>query len=263
MLNSIFGKAIWDRKIGLFATSLGMFVFALLFTVLHESFAGEVTRLANMVPSEFSAFVGDISAAATPEGFLAVELYSLFLPFAVAITGIAFASKAIGREEDSGTLELLLASPISRSKIFWQKLAAIKAILFIVAFSAFVGVVLGKALFVFDVNLVNVALASLSVFLLGLVYAMASLAGQALTGKTRLGTGIGAGLLVLTYVANVVSKLLDNLESLKYFSPFYYMDISEVLNGNGELVNFAVLLGIIAIFYVIAHIGFVNRDTGV
>ena len=263
MLNSIFGKAIWDRKIGLFATSLGMFVFALLFTVLHESFAGEVTRLANMVPSEFSAFVGDISAAATPEGFLAVELYSLFLPFAVAITGIAFASKAIGREEDSGTLELLLASPISRSKIIWQKLAAIKATLFIVAFSAFVGVVLGKALFVFDVNVSNVAVASLSVFLLGLVYAMASLAGQGLTGKTRLGTGIGAGLLVLTYVANVVSKLLDNLESLKYFSPFYYMDISEVLNGNGELVNFVVLLGITAVFYVIAHIGFVNRDTGI
>ena len=263
MLNSIFGKAIWDRKIGLFATSLGMFVFALLFTVLHESFAGEVTRLANMVPSEFSAFVGDISAAATPEGFLAVELYSLFLPFAVAITGIAFASKAIGREEDSGTLELLLASPISRSKIIWQKLAAIKATLFIVAFSAFVGVVLGKALFVFDVNVSNVAVASLSVFLLGLVYAMASLAGQGLTGKTRLGTGIGAGLLVLTYVANVVSKLLDNLESLKSFSPFYYMDISEVLNGNGELVNFVVLLGITAVFYVIAHIGFVNRDTGI
>jgi ABC-2 type transport system permease protein len=263
MLNSIFGKAIWDRKTSLFATSLGMFVIALLFAVLHKSFAGEVTRFAKMVPSEFSAFLGDISAAATPEGFLAVELYSLFLPFLVAITGITFASKAIGREEDSGTLELLLASPISRSKIIWQKLAAIKTTLFIVAFSAFVGVVLGKALFVFDVNLTNVALASLSVCLLGMVYAMASLAGQGLTGKTRRGVGIGAGLLVLTYVANVVSKLVDNLESLKYLSPFYYMDISEVLNGNGDLVNFAVLLGTTAVFYVIAHIGLVNRDTGV
>ncbi len=263
MLNSIFGKAVWDRKIGLFATSLGMFVFALLFTVLHESFAGEITRFANIVPSELSAFVGDMSAAATPEGFLAVELYSLFLPFAVAITGIAFASKAIGREEDSGTLELLLASPISRSKIIWQKLAAIKTTLFIVAFSAFLGVVLGKALFVFDVNLKNVALASLSVFLLGMVYAMASLAAQGLTGKTSVGSGIGAGLLVLTYAANIVSKLVDNLEGLRYFSPFYYLDVSGVLNGNGELVNFAVLLGITAIFYVMAHIGFVNRDTGV
>jgi len=263
MFNTIFSKAVWDRKISIIATSVGMFVFALLFSALHKSFAGEITSFADSFPSEFSAVLGDISAAATPEGFLNVELYSLFLPFAVAITGITFGSKAIGKEEDSGTLELLLASPISRSKIIWQKLVAIKTTLFIVAFSAFLGVVLGKALFVFDVNLTNVALASLAVFFLGMVYAMASLAGQSLTGKTRRGIGIGAGLLVITYVADVVSKLVDNLENFKYTSPFYYMDIADVLNGNAEFVNLVVLLGISVVFYVIAHIGFTSRDTGV
>lgn len=263
MRNSIFGKAIWDRKISILATSLAMFAFALLFAGMHESIASDVDSFADSFPPEFSSVIGDISAAATPEGWLNLELYSLFLPFAVAITGITFAAKAIGKEEDSGTLELLLASPIRRSKILWQKLAAIKTTLFIVAFSACIGVVIGMSLFVFDVNLVNVALASLSVFLLGMVYAMASLAAQGLTGKTRRGIGIGAGLLVVTYVANVVSQLVDTLENLKYASPFHYMDIAEVLNGNGEFINFAILLGLSILFYIVAYIGFTNRDTGV
>lgn len=263
MFNSIFFNAIWQRKISILATASGMFVFALLFASLHETFADTIVGFADTFAPEFSAVLGDISAAAKPEGFLNLELYSLFLPFAVAITGVVFAAKAIGKEEESGTLELLLASPISRSKIFIQKLGAIKLALFIVAFSSWLGVVAGKAWFVFDANLTNVALASLTVFLLGLVYAMAALAGQAVTGKSKIGMGVGAGLLVLTYFANVLSELVDNLEWLKYLSPFHYMDVSAVLDGSGELINFVILLIAAVILYVIAHIGFLKRDTGV
>jgi len=254
---------MWGRKVSILATSIGMFVFALMFAALHQSFAGEIGNLAKSFPPEISAVIGDLAAAATPAGFLNVELYSLFLPFTVAITGILFGAKAIGKEEDSGTLELLLASPISRTKIIIQKLAAIKFTLLLIALSSWLGVVLGKLLFVFDVNLARVAVASLAVFLLGMVYAMAALAGQSLTGKARIGMGVGAGLLVATYFADIVSKLVDNLEALKYVSPFYYMDMANVLNGDGKLVNLVVLAGIAVVFYVVAHVGFTNRDTGV
>lgn len=263
MFNTIFSKAIWDRKISIIATSVGMFVFALMFAALHQSFAGEIGNFADSFPAGISAIVGDISAASTPAGFLSLELYSLLLPFAVAITGIVFAANAIGKEEESGTLELLLASPISRSKIVLHKMFAIKFTLFVIAFSAWAGVVIGKTLFVFDVNLVDVALASLSVFMLGMVYAMAAFAGQSLSGKARTGIGIGAGLLAVTYVADIVSKLVTNLEGLKYISPFYYMDVSNVLHGSAELINFVVLLGVAAALYVITHVGFNKRDTGV
>jgi len=263
MHNTIFFKAVWDRKLSILATSIGMFIFALLFASLHQTFAGQITSIANTFPPEFSAVLGDISAAAKPEGFLNLELYSLFLPFAVAITGIVFGSKAVGKEEDSGTLELLLASPISRHNIMLQKLMAITLTLFIVAFSSWLGVVVGKALFVFDANLTNVALASLSVFLLGMVYAMAALAAQGATGASKIGIGTGAGVLVVTYFANIIAALVETLEWLKYFSPFQYMDVSAVLDGNGEVINFIALFLTAAILYLVAHTGFLKRDTGV
>lgn len=263
MFNTVLARAIWDRKISVLATSAGMFVFALMFAALHESFADDIGILADSFPPEFSAVFGDLAAAATPAGFLNIELYSLFLPFAVAIMGIVIGAGMIGKEENSGTLELLLAGPISRSNIFIQKMAAAEIILVFIAFSAWLGVAVGKVFFVFDVNLFDVALASLSVYLLGMLYCMATLAGYNLSGKPKVGVGVGAGLLALTYFADVVSKLVDNLENLKYLSPFYYMDIASVLNGKPELINFAILIGLSLTLYAVAHLAFMRRDTGV
>ncbi|MBP7018178.1 ABC transporter permease subunit [Candidatus Saccharibacteria bacterium] len=263
MSRIIFGKAIWDRKISIAVTCLVMFIFALMFAALHVDSASKITLLADSYPEALSAVFGDIAAGASPEGFLNLELYSLFLPFTLAITGIVFAVNAIGKEEESGTLELLLASPISRSKIIIEKLTAIKLTLLVISFSAWIGVLVGKHLFVFDANLAQVALASLSVYLLGLTYAMVAFAGQSITGKRSAGIGLGAGLLTLTYFADIVSKLVDNLDNLKYVSPFYYMDMEKVINGNGKLINFVIMIGLSVVFYMIAHIAFINRDTGI
>ncbi|MBP6880530.1 ABC transporter permease subunit [Candidatus Saccharibacteria bacterium] len=263
MHKTIFGKAVWDRKISFAVTCLVMFVFALMFAALHVDSASKITLLADSYPEALSAVFGDIAAGASPEGFLNLELYSLFLPFTLAITGIIFAVNAIGKEEESGTLELLLASPVTRSRIIIEKLAAIKLTLLVISFSAWFGVLVGKNLFVFDANLLQVALASLSVYLLGLVYAMVAFAGQSVTGKRSVGIGLGSGLLALTYFADIVSKLVDKLDNFKYISPFYYMDMERVINGDGKIINFVILAGLSFTFYMIAHIAFINRDTGV
>ena len=263
MYKTIYLKAIWDRKISTLIWSLSMGLFALLFAWVFEIYASKIGNFADSFPPELSAVIGDLAAAATPAGFLAVELYGLFLPIIVAIVGVGFGASAIGKEEDSGTLELLLSSPISRAKVLCHKLAAIKTVLFMIPFTTWLGVALGKVIFPFDVNLMHVALASLSAFLLGLVYAMAALAGQSVSGKRSFGLGFGGGLLALTYFIDIISKLVERLDFIKYFSPFYYFDVSNVLFGKGELVNFTVLVGLSVTFYLIAHLAFINRDTGV
>lgn len=263
MYKSILLRTLWERRISTAVWSLSMGVFALLFAWVFEIYKDQVADFAVGLPEQMSAIIGDLAGAATPAGFLAIELYSLFLPLVLAIVGIGFGASAIGREEESGTLELLLASPISRSRIILQKLAAIKVVLLAIPFVTWLGVMLGKAIFPFDVNLSDVALASLSVFLLGMVYAMAALAGQSVSGRRKTGLAIGGGLLTVTYVADIVSKMVEKLENIKYISPFYYFDISNVLSGEGQLGNFLVLIAAASLLYLVAHISFLRRDTGI
>lgn len=263
MRNSIFGQALWGRKVSVIVTAGGLGLFAMLFAALHESFASDITDFADALPAGMTAIFGDLAAAATPAGFLNVELYSLFLPFAVAITGIVFGAKAIGKEEEDGTLELLLASPISRYAIAAHKLLAIYCALAIVAFSAYVGVLIGTVLFTFPVAMADVALASLSVFLCGLVYAAVAFCGQAVTGKVRWGVGLGAGALVVTYAAYVLAGLIDGLENIQYLSPFYYMDVAAVLQGDGQVWHFIVLAVVSIMVNIVGSVAFSRRDTGV
>lgn len=259
----IFKNTISTRKTSTFVWALSMGLFGFLFTAMHQNFAGNITQFADTFPEGLSAFIGDIALAAEPAGFLGVELYGLFLPMVLAVVGLGFGASAIGREEEAGTLEVLLASPISRSRIIMQKFAAIKTSLFIIAAATWVAIAIGSVLFVFNVDLFHVALASLSAFLLGLIYATAALCAQSITGKRGIGIGFGAGLLAITYFADIVSKLIESLSFLKYVSPFYYFDVSNVLFGKGSLSNFIILATISIVFYLIAHTAFVQRDTGV
>jgi len=99
MRNTIFGMAIWDRKVSIIITSSAMFLFALMYASMHHAFAGDMVALADSFPPELTAVFGDILAASTPAGFLNVELYSLFLPFTVAITGIALQVRRLAEKK--------------------------------------------------------------------------------------------------------------------------------------------------------------------
>ena len=98
--------------------SLAMTTLAIMFTALYDSFAGEIENMAEIAPAEMEAMLGgNLEFASTPAGWLGIELYGIFLPVVLAIIGVSSGSTAIGSEEDSGTLELLLASPVSRTRI--------------------------------------------------------------------------------------------------------------------------------------------------
>lgn len=262
MLHSIFLRTLRERRLSTAIYCAALFGFALMFAVLYKEFVGELEGVLDSFPESMSAFLGDLSAASTPEGWLGIELFGLFLPIILAVVGVGFGASAIGREEDEGTLELLLASPVSRHKIFVQKALAIAAQLGLVSLSVWLGVAVGSMFFDFDVSLGNVFFACVSAWLLGLVFGFTALAVQSVTGKRAKGLGIGAGVVVVTYIADVVSQLIDWLEFLKYVSPFYYFNELEILQ-NGYNASMLVLLAVVVVLYVIAHGAFVKRDTGV
>ncbi|MCA9349742.1 ABC transporter permease subunit [Candidatus Saccharibacteria bacterium] len=262
MISPIMLRAIKKRRLSTIIYSAGLFSFAMMFAALFQDFAKDIDQLVATIPSGFEAFIGNMAAASTPPGWLAVELYGLFVPMILTIIGTGFGASAIGEEEDSGTLELLLASPISRSKILSGKVFAIMAQLGIVAGAVWSGIALGSLLFEFDISLNNVFQASLSGWLLGMSFGMATLAIQSITKSRSKALGIGSGIVATTYIANVVSKLVDYLGFIKYFSPFYYFDESYILhNGMRSLSIILVILPVI--LFLIAYSSFRNRDTGV
>ena len=90
-------------------------------------------------------------------------------------------SSAIGAEEDSGTLELLLASPISRSRIIIEKSIALITVTLIIANIVFLAVCLSNALFTFGIDLIDVFICTISLSPFGLFFGFFALIGRTAT----------------------------------------------------------------------------------
>jgi|TARA_B110000263_G_C15304680_1_gene509713 ABC-2 type transport system permease protein len=264
MLNYIFSIYVISRWKNILIWSVSMFILALVFAGLYDSFKGEITDMIGNAPKLMEAMIGPISEdAVTPEIWLGIELYGLLFPILLAVIAVSAGASAIGTEEESGTIELILASPISRGRVVLEKSLGIMIQLGIVSGFLWVGIATGSLLFPFDVSLTNVFSATAMGWIFGTTVAYITMSIQSLKGRKGLALGVGSGFVGLSYVMMVISGLLNGLNSLKYTSLFNYYDGRSVLiNGLNE-TSFAVMLGLSGLFLIVSLYGFYNRDVGI
>lgn len=251
-----------NYRIALFVGA-GLALISLVFAATFQDFKDQLGQFINMVPAGMSAVIGDMALGNTPEGWLALELFPLFVPLSLAIVGIVLGAGLIGREEDSGTLELLLASGRSRLQIGGEKWLALAVLLAIPPAVLWLAVSLESLIFDFHPALSSVLAACVSAWLLGLAYGGISFAAQAVTGRRGLALGAGALFFGATYALTVVSKLIDSWRDFDVWSPFYYYNIPETLISGIDWAKLFVLIIVAIIGLVVALVGFRRRDTAI
>jgi ABC-2 type transport system permease protein len=195
------------------------------------------------------------------EGFIAGEHFSIIWPIVLIILVLAYASSAIAGEVEKGTIELLLAQPISRLKIFFAKyfsgLAIITAFIILSNFS----VVPFSILHNVDIQIQNY----LAISIVGFFFAFAIFGICMMLSSVSSSRGqpmaITGGVLIIMYALNVFSTFKESLENLKYASFFHYYDFaSAVVKNHIDALNIAVFLTVGIICTVIGAIAFVKRD---
>ena len=195
------------------------------------------------------------------EGFIAGEHFSIIWPIILIILTLTYASSAIAGEIDKGTIELLLAQPISRLKIFLAKyfsgLMIIAAFVLITNFSIIPFAILHHV----DLQIQNY----LTISILGFLFAFAifgiCIMLSSFSSSRGLPMAITGGLLIIMYALNVFSAFQESVENLKHASFFHYYDQNAaLLNNHIDLLSIIVFLAVGIICTVIGAIVFVKRD---
>ncbi len=65
----------------------------------------------------------------SPPGYLQSRLFSLLLPALLLVFGIGVGARSVGGAEEKGTLELVLAHPVSRRRLVAERYAAMVGLL--------------------------------------------------------------------------------------------------------------------------------------
>ena len=124
---------------------------------------------------------------------------------ALAITGAAAATA--GEEEDR-ILALVLAHPIRRSRLIAAKAAAIAAVVLIIAFATWIGLIVGVALGGGGITIAHIAALAVQLAFFGFATGAVAIALGAGTGRRSLATGVAAAVAILGWLINSFAPLV-------------------------------------------------------
>jgi len=196
----------------------------------------------------------------TPEGWYQLETFGMMAPIAVMVVTVAIGSRALAGEEEHRTMGLLLANPVKRSTVVYQKTFAMVLYGIGVGFSIFAGVAIGSLLGGLGMNIGNIAATSVLVTLVGVAFGAFSLVLSAATGRVKVAVYGTVGVALVFYVANAYLPFVDSVAWLARLSPFYYYLSSDPLNNGMDWTHGAVLVALAALLVVGSVALFQRRD---
>jgi ABC-2 type transport system permease protein len=268
MLSNVTMKTLRDRRRSLFWWVVGIFGYLLAIGAIYPIVAENQTQFEAVLeayPEELLAImgVGGEESLFDPVGFIQAEALGWIVPLVFAIYGAVQGARAVAGEEEDGTIDLVMATPLTRVSLVWQKLLALMLAEVVLGTALFLSIAVDTLLFDVDIPLGNTAAAALSAVLLGVFFGSLALAVGAATGLRGLSVGVVTLVAAGSYLLNTLGGLVAGLEALKPLSPFYYYDSSNPLRNGLDIQHALVLAGLAVILLAGALLLIRRRDLGV
>ncbi len=117
MFRSIWSKTLRDYRVPILAWGIALGLFAAV--DFAESTPATIAALGSIV--HLFRFLGDPYAIQTPEGFITYRIMEVFVPLGISFWPILAGARLVRGEEERGTMEVLLATPQSRTRLLLEK----------------------------------------------------------------------------------------------------------------------------------------------
>ena len=198
------------------------------------------------------------------EGYMA-SVVLVYIPILLGIYCIIASTSTLSGEEDNGTLELIVAMPLNRWQILTAKAIALSVVALFIMIIASIGNALILAAIIIS-NPINVTpfglfTALMSSLPLVLGFIMIGLFLGAILPNRRLSATVMTIYFVASFFVENIAGMVKSLEPIKYFSLFNYYNTTETIFTEGaQLSDILILLGIAAVFFILALICFNRRN---
>jgi ABC-2 type transport system permease protein len=252
-------RSRWGAIVG---WGIGLFLFGAMYTSIFPEMAEEMAGLADL--SIYQAMGIEMG---TFEGFIGSTVV-LFVPILLGIYVTMASTQTLAGEEDSGTLELVLAMPLHRWQIVSMKALALAVSTLLILVIAGLGnaLVLQGIKATWDVNVTPTQLfvAVLNGWPITLAFAMMGLFLGAFLPSRRTAALAMTVIFIASYFGENMAAMVESLDAIKPFSLFTYFDSSTTIFSEGvQGGDVALLLGVALIFFLLALLSFERRNVTV
>lgn len=261
LLRSVFAKTLWDQRRMWLWWGVGLLAVVVVYVAPFEQYREQGILDVDVDIGIYQAL--GIRDLATAEGYLQGTLFGLLGPLLVIMAATVAGARAIAGDEEAGTLDLVLAHPVSRTRLVLERagaLAVAMAWLGLVVWAA--GAVAVRASDM-GIPLDRLAAAVAGLVLLGVVFGALALALGAVVGRRPLVLGLTAAVAVAAYLANNLALQFEALEPARFASPFHHALGRDPLRTGFDPGGTTVLVAIAAGLVAAAVWAFNRRDVAV
>ncbi len=218
-----------------------MFILGVWMPFFYSLIPDEFRELVESFPDALVAMIGGADMG-TIEGFLQAEIYAITAPLVILVVTIVMGARALAGEEERHTMDLLLSNPVTRTQLIREKVLSMIVFAAAIGSATFLGTWLGVILAGQTVSVGNLVATSVLLSLMGLVFGGLALVLGAALGKSRLASGVSAGVALIAYFMFSFFPLSESFEPWAALSPFdLYLGSNPLVNGM-EWVDGAILV---------------------
>ncbi|MCZ7525308.1 MAG: ABC transporter permease [Acidimicrobiia bacterium] len=257
-------RAAKDRRRGLIGWSIGLAGYMTMIVATWPSVRDSeaLVEAIEDYPEALEAFFGGEGMLdfGSPEGYLGAELFSLMVPLLLGIFAIGFGASTLAGEEEQGTLDLLLANPVTRRRVVIEKgLVLLGCVLGLAAVTAASIALVGLTVDL-GVGIDRIAAACLGSALLAALHGAVAMLVGAATGSRAAAIGVATAVFAGGYLVFGLSGLVSWLEPADVLTPLYHASSTEPLRYGLPVGNYLLLAGTTVALLVAATWVFERRD---
>jgi ABC-2 type transport system permease protein len=264
LLRNPFTKSLYDARRSLLGWTLAIVAVGVMYASFWPTMqTPEMTRAMEAYPEGLLEALNysDLTSAA---GYLGSSVYGLLVPLLVAVFAIAAGTRAVAGDEDAGTLDLVLAHPVSRTGLALQRFAAVAiGVVLIAAVLGLAMIGLGTSVEFSGVGPAEFAAVSLHLALFGIAFGALAFALGAATGRKGAALAGSAAVAVLGYLANGVFPQVEGLAWTRNLSPFHWYLGGDPLVAGVQAGGLLLLAGAVVVLVAAGTAAFTRRDVAV
>ena len=260
-MKAIFRFALSRSRGQIIGWGISMAVLAWIVVWFYDPFQEQQQQwidLLNSFPQEIIGLFGDLNEMFSTKGYLDLQLF-IFLPLLLGIFAVLAGSGLLVSDEENGTLDLILAHPVSRTALLAGRgLAFVVATLIILVIS-WLGLVLPLGASSLALTPGAAALPFVSLFGVLMLFGSLALLLSMLLPSRKAAAGAASLILVLCFFVSSLANFVSDLKDAAQFSPISYYQSANAINGlnAGWLAG---LLAVSAVFTGLACWLFQRRD---
>lgn len=218
------------KSVLIWGVAIGFLV--IVWMIEYESFADNpaINDLMASLPEEMLALLGmnDFTLSSL-NGFIGSIFLYLYL--LLGLQAVLLGSSILAKEERDRTAEYLFSQPVSRKRVLAMKvIAALIQLVFLnlltlaaMLFST-MNVLKGEDFYSF------IALSFMALFIIQMIFLSIGMLLSSLSPDYKKSGNISLGLLMGTFLLSSLMNTVDQLDFLKYITPFKYFESSYLMN---------------------------------